>query len=46
MARRDTWLANAADQAVLVWDEQDNRLDRLHTELEKTLGDNLFVLRP
>lgn len=46
MARRDTWLANAADQAVLIWDEQDNRLDRLHTELEKTLGDNLLVLRP
>ena len=46
MARRDTWLANAADQAVLVWDEQDNRLDRLHTELDKVLGDNLLVLRP
>ena len=46
MARRDTWLVNAADQAVLVWDEQDNRLDRLHAELKKTLGDDLFVLRP
>ena len=46
MARRDTWLANAADQAVLVWDEQDSRLDRLHTELDKVLGGDLLVLRP
>lgn len=46
MARRDTWLVNVADQAVLVWDERDNRLDRLHSGLEKALGDDLLVLRP
>lgn len=46
MARRDTWLVNAADQAVLVWDEQDNRLDRLHADLQRALGDDLLVLRP
>lgn len=46
MARRDTWLANAADQAVLIWDEQDDRLDRLHSELGRVLGDDLIVIRP
>ncbi len=46
MSRRDTWLANVADQAVLVWDEQDDRLDRLHADLERVLGDELYVLRP
>jgi len=46
MARRDTWLVNVADQAVLVWDEEDHRLERLHRDLEKALGDDLLVLRP
>jgi len=46
MARRDSWLIGIADQAVLVWDEQDNRLDRLFQDLEKALGDDLLVIRP
>src|SRR5690606_12997685 len=44
--RRDVWLVNAADQAVLVWDEVDNRLDRLFSDLDRKLGPELTVLRP
>ncbi len=46
MRRRDVWLANAADQAVLVWDEVDNRLDRMFSDLDSKLGVELTVLRP
>ncbi|MEO6987713.1 MAG: SLOG family protein [Aquihabitans sp.] len=46
MRRRDVWLANAADQAVLVWDEADNRLDRLFSDLDTKLGSELTVLHP
>lgn len=46
MKRRDAWLANAADQAVLVWDEMDNRFDRLYSDLDKRLGVELTVLHP
>jgi ribonuclease HI len=44
MRRRDAWLSAAADQAVLVWDEVDNRLDRLHADLDARLGSALTVL--
>ena len=46
MRRRDVWLANAADQAVMVWDEVDNRLDRMFSDLDSKLGVELMVLRP
>lgn len=46
MARRDAWLVAAADQAVLVWDEQDARLDRFHADLRKAFDDDLYVLIP
>ena len=46
MLRRDSWLIGIADQAVLVWDEQDNRYDRLYADLSKALGDDLYVIRP
>ena len=46
MRRRDVWLADAADDAVLVWDEQDDRFDRLHADLDARLGSGLLVLRP
>lgn len=46
MRRRDVWLTNAADQAVLVWDEVDNRFDRLFSDLDTKLGVELTVLRP
>jgi ribonuclease HI len=46
MRRRDTWLSAAADEAVLVWDEVDNRLDRLYADLDVRLGAALAILRP
>lgn len=46
MRRRDAWLTAAADEAVLVWDEVDNRFDRLHADLDVRLGPALTVLHP
>ena len=46
MRRRDVWLADAADDAVLVWDEQDDRYDRLFADLDARLGAGLLVLPP
>lgn len=46
MARRDSWLARAADEAILVWDEDDARFTRLHKDLDGQLGPALVVLRP
>ena len=46
MARRDAWLVHAADEAVLVWDEIDNRYDRLFADLDRRLGAELTVLHP
>lgn len=46
MRRRDVWLSTAADEAILVWDEQDDRLDRLYADLDVRLGANLTVVRP
>jgi hypothetical protein len=36
----------AADEAVLVWDEVDDRLERLHADLDVRLGAGLTVLHP
>ncbi|MBX3314130.1 MAG: hypothetical protein KF906_07400 [Actinobacteria bacterium] len=46
MRRRDVWLTTAADQAILVWDQVDNRLDRLFGDLDRRLGPDLTVLLP
>lgn len=46
MARRDAWLIHAADEAVLIWDELDNRYDRLFADLDRRLGADLTVIRP
>ncbi len=46
MARRDSWLARAADEAILVWDEDDPRFSRLHKDLDAQLGPALVVLHP
>lgn len=46
MRRRDVWLAAAVDQAILVWDERDDRLDRLFADLDVRLGAELTVLHP
>lgn len=46
MRRRDSWLANAADAAVLVWDQSDDRLDPLFADLDRRLGAELTVIGP
>jgi ribonuclease HI len=46
MRRRDVWLTTAADEAVLVWDEVDDRLDRLYADLDVRLGADLLVVHP
>ena len=46
LARRDAWLARAADEAVLVWDGTDARFERLRRTLEQHLGDDVWVLQP
>ncbi|MCU1453267.1 MAG: Ribonuclease [Acidimicrobiales bacterium] len=46
LARRDAWLARAADEAVLVWDGDDPRLARLQRTLDEQLGPDLWVLEP
>ena len=46
MRRRDVWLTTAADEAVLVWDEVDDRLDRLYADLDVRLAERLLVLHP
>jgi hypothetical protein len=46
MRRRDAWLAAAADEAVLVWDERDDRLDRLYADLDVRFGADLTIVHP
>jgi hypothetical protein len=46
MARRDSWLARIADEAILVWDELDERFTRLHRGLDDHLGPDLVVVHP
>ena len=46
MARRDSWLARVADEAILVWDEVDERFAKLHRGLDDHLGSDLVVLHP
>ncbi len=46
LARRDAWLARNADEAILVWDEQDKALGKLARSLEDHLGDDVWILNP
>jgi uncharacterized phage-like protein YoqJ len=46
MARRGGWLISHADEAVLVWDGGDPSLRRLHTKLERRLGDDVWIVEP
>ena len=46
MVRRDAWLVAAADEVILVWDEVDNRYDKLFGDLDRRLGPALTVLHP
>ena len=46
MRRRDAWLVAAADEAILVWDETDDRFDRLFSDLDRREGLGLTVVNP
>jgi len=46
LQRRDAWLARHAKEAVLVWDEQDELLGKLHRSLEDHLGDDVWIVNP
>lgn len=46
MRRRDSWLVMAADEAILVWDETDDRFDKIFSDLDRRDGLGLTVVRP
>jgi ribonuclease HI/uncharacterized phage-like protein YoqJ len=46
LRRRDVWLAAVADAAILVWDEDDERLLRTYADLDVRLGAELTVMHP
>jgi ribonuclease HI/uncharacterized phage-like protein YoqJ len=46
LARRDAWLTNHADQAVVVWDGADAALGRLVRTLEDRLDDDVWLVNP
>jgi len=46
LSRRDAWLAQAADEAVLVWDGRDPMLQKVHRLLETHLADDVWLLEP
>jgi ribonuclease HI len=46
MGRRDAWLTEVADEAILVWDQVDNRLDPLFSKLDRKLGAEVTILHP
>jgi ribonuclease HI/uncharacterized phage-like protein YoqJ len=46
MARRDAWLAQNADQAIVVWDGEDERLRKTARTLEDHLGDDVWIVDP
>jgi ribonuclease HI len=46
LARRDAWLARNVDEAVVVWDGQDELLGRLFRSLEDHLGEDVWIVEP
>jgi uncharacterized phage-like protein YoqJ len=47
MARRDAWLARNTREAVLVWNEDDGALGKLHRTLVDEIGEeNVWILHP
>jgi ribonuclease HI/uncharacterized phage-like protein YoqJ len=46
LARRDAWLARNLDEAVVVWDGEDQLLGRLVRSLEDHLGDDVWIVAP
>jgi ribonuclease HI len=46
LARRDAWLMRHASEAILVWDQKDESLAKLHRSLVDHLGEDVWVLEP
>jgi ribonuclease HI/uncharacterized phage-like protein YoqJ len=46
LRRRDAWLARFADEAIVVWDGEEEKLARLYRSLRDHLGDEVTVLDP
>jgi len=46
LARRDAWLARAADEAVVVWDREDDVVGKLTRSLQDHVGDDVWIVEP
>lgn len=46
MDRRNGWLRTTADEAVIVWDDQDRRVGELVRAFERDLPDDVWVIAP
>jgi len=46
LTRRDAFLARNADEAVVVWDGEDERVGRLTRSFEDHLGDDVWIVNP
>lgn len=46
LRRRDAWMAQHLDEAVLVWDGRDKALEKLHKSLTDRMGDEVWVVDP
>ena len=46
LARRDGWLAKHANEAIVVWDGQDQALGKLVRSLEDKLGGDVWIVTP
>ena len=46
LGRRDAWMTDNADEALVVWDGQDAALGRLVRSLEDRLGDDVWIVEP
>jgi hypothetical protein len=44
--RRDRWLQNNADEAIVVWDGGKNGVEKQLRDFESFLGDNVWRLEP
>ena len=42
--RRNGWLRKVADEALIVWDGVDRRIDKVIKEFERDLGDDVWVI--
>jgi ribonuclease HI/uncharacterized phage-like protein YoqJ len=47
LARREEWLADNADEALVVWDDEDSQVGRTVRDLQRRLGEEqVWVLQP